>query len=316
MKKLLAVLLLGVAVLPAVSHAETLKLAVGQRGNWDTSISELGQEAGIFAKHDLTLEILYTAGGGETQQAVISRSVDIGVAVGTLGVLGAASKGAPLRILGGETTGAADLFWYVPTASPIHTVPDLAGKTVAFSTVGSSTNSTALMMEAQSKVAFKLTATGGLPGTFTQVMSGQIDAGWSAAPFGVDALTKGSIRTVFRGSDVKAAQDQTIRCLITHAAVLAQKKTAVEHYMDAYRETLEWMYTNPDAITRYAAFAGVTPEVARQTRDQFFPRAALDPNRMSGLDAIMTDGVTFKFLAAPLTPQQVSQVILIPGFKP
>ena len=57
----------------------TLKLAVGQRGNWDTSVGELGQRAGIFKKHGLELEILYTQGGGETQQAVISGSVDIGV---------------------------------------------------------------------------------------------------------------------------------------------------------------------------------------------------------------------------------------------
>ncbi|MDQ6619831.1 MAG: ABC transporter substrate-binding protein, partial [Pseudomonadota bacterium] len=51
---------------------ETLKLAVGQRGNWDTSVGEVGQRLGIFKKHGLTLELLYTQGGGETQQAVIS----------------------------------------------------------------------------------------------------------------------------------------------------------------------------------------------------------------------------------------------------
>ncbi len=315
MKKMLAIMILtAVAAFPL--HAETLKLAVGQRGNWDTSVSELGQQAGIFAKHDLTLEILYTSGGGETQQAVLSRSVDIGVAAGTLGALGAASKGAPIRIMSNETTGAADLYWYVPAASPIKTVQDLAGKTVAFSTIGSSTDSVGLMMQAQSKVDFNLTATGGLPGTYTQAMSGQIDAGWAAAPFGVDALTKGTIRLVFRGSDVAAAQDQTIRVNITHATVLAQKKAALVRYMQAYRETLEWMYSSPDAIARYAAFAGVSPEVAQQTRDKYFPKSALNPDRMTGLDAVMLDGVRFKFLAAPLTEQQLGQVIVIDALKP
>ena len=69
---------------------ETLKLAVGQRGNWDTSVSELGQRAGIFKKHGLTLDMVYTQGAGETQQAVISGSVDIGVAAGIMGVLSGA----------------------------------------------------------------------------------------------------------------------------------------------------------------------------------------------------------------------------------
>lgn len=47
---------------PAVAQ-ETLKVAVPQRGAWDTAVAELGQRGGIFKKHGLTLEILYTQGG-------------------------------------------------------------------------------------------------------------------------------------------------------------------------------------------------------------------------------------------------------------
>ena len=86
----------------AASAQDTIKLAIGQRGNWDTSVSEVGQRAGIFKKHGLTLDIVYTQGAGETQQAVISGSVDIGVAAGVMGVLSAYSKGAPVRVIGGR----------------------------------------------------------------------------------------------------------------------------------------------------------------------------------------------------------------------
>src|SRR5436305_14158675 len=78
---------LGLAFLGSSASAEDIvKLAIGQRGNWDTSVSEIGQRAGIFKKHGLTLEIVYTQGAGETQQAVISGSVDIGIAAGVMGV--------------------------------------------------------------------------------------------------------------------------------------------------------------------------------------------------------------------------------------
>ena len=78
--------LAALALLGSAAQAEdTLKLAVGQRGNWDTSVSEVGQRAGIFKKHGLVLDIVYTQGAGETQQAVISGSVDIGVAAGEIG---------------------------------------------------------------------------------------------------------------------------------------------------------------------------------------------------------------------------------------
>src|SRR3954463_3341706 len=120
----------------SASAEDTVKLAVGQRGNWDTSVSEIGQRAGIFKKHGLTLELLYTQGGGETQQAVISGSVEIGVAAGIMGVLGAYSKGAPVRIIGAETTGAQDLFWYVKADSPITSLKDIGERTISYSTNG------------------------------------------------------------------------------------------------------------------------------------------------------------------------------------
>jgi NitT/TauT family transport system substrate-binding protein len=302
-----ACLVLAASVLAMPAWAETLKVAIGQRGNWDTAVPELGQRAGIFKKHDLDLELLYTAGGGETQQAVLSRSVDVGVAAGTLGVLGAFAKGAPVRIIGAQATGAAD-YWYVPAESPIKTFKDLQGHTVAFSTVGSSTNSIVLALREQEHLDFKPVATGSPPGTFTQVMSGQVDVGWASPPFGVDAMQAGRIRLLFRGSDLPAIQSQTTRTLITHAADLAQKKPAIERFMQAYRETLDWMYSSPDAIHFYAEFVGVP--------DRFFTNAMLDPDHISCLDAVMADGVKFKFLQTPLTEAQLAQVIQIPKEKP
>jgi len=103
----LAFLLMAAAIgTGSTAFAEdTLKLTVGQRGLWDTSISDVGQRAGIFKKHGLTLEILYTQGSGETQQAVFSGSVDVGVSVGVMGVLSGYSKGAPVRIIGTKSPG-------------------------------------------------------------------------------------------------------------------------------------------------------------------------------------------------------------------
>ncbi len=104
---------------------DTLKLAIGQRGNWDTAVSELGQKAGFFKKHGLVLETLYTQGSGETLQAVISNSVDVGVAVGTPGAMSAFAKGAPVRAIASAYTGASELFWYVRGDSPIKSMADL-----------------------------------------------------------------------------------------------------------------------------------------------------------------------------------------------
>src|SRR5262245_61203430 len=97
--------LLAVIVSCAMPHglaAETLKIASPIRGSWEGAIPELGKQAGIFRKYGLDLDTLYTQGGGETLQVVISGSVDIGLSAGVLGSLGAYGKGAPLRIIGAD----------------------------------------------------------------------------------------------------------------------------------------------------------------------------------------------------------------------
>src|SRR6266540_980465 len=92
---------------------ETLKVAVPQRGAWDAGLADLGQRGGIFKKHGLNLEILYTQAGPESIQALIAGSVDIATASGVSAAVGTFAKGAPIRIIGNEIVGAPDLYWYV-----------------------------------------------------------------------------------------------------------------------------------------------------------------------------------------------------------
>lgn len=305
----------AIGVFASAGHAlaqDTLKLAVGQRGNWDTSVSELGQRAGIFKKHGLTLEIVYTQGAGETQQAVISGSVDIGVAAGVMGVLGAYSKGAPVRVIGAETTGASDLYWYVKSDSPIKSLKDTADKTIAYSTNGSSTHGIVTAFMRQYELKAKPTATGGPPGTLTQVMSGQIDVGWAAPPFGLDQLDQNQIRVIASGNDASVFKGQTVRLLITTAQVLQSRKAVIDRYMKAYRETIDWMYDNPQALKTYAEWLNISEAKARRTRDEFFPKEAINPDRITGLDSIVRDAVVLKFTASELTKEQLAELIQIP----
>jgi len=303
-----------IAMTAAAAQAEdTLRVAAGQRGNWDTTIAEIGQRGGIFKKHGLSLEILYTQGGGETQQAVISGSVEIGVAPGIMGVLSAFSKGAPVRIIGAETTGASDLFWYVPSNSPIKSLKDTEGKTIAYSTNGSSTHGIVTAFMKQYDLKARPTATGGPAPTLTQVMSNQIDVGWSAPPFGLQQLDEGKIRIIAVGNDATVFKGQTVRLLITNVQTLQERKPVIERFMKAYRETIDWLYSDdPAALKTYADFVGISVATAKRTRDGFFPKAAVDPDAVVGLDQITQDAVTLKYTAAQLTKEQLAELIQIP----
>jgi NitT/TauT family transport system substrate-binding protein len=296
----------------AASAQDSLKLAIGQRGNWDTSFSEVGTRAGIYKKHGLTLEMLYTQGSAETLQAVLSNSVDIGVAAGIMGVLGAYSKKAPVRILGAEATGAGDLFWYVKADSPIKTLKDTDGKTIAFSGKGSSTDGIVTAFMKQYGLNAKPTATGGPPQTLTAVMSGQIDVGWSAPPFGLDQLDRKEIRILATGNDAVVFKGQTVRLLAVNTQTLQSRKAVLDRYMKALRETIDYMYANPEGLKHYAEWIGITEAKAKRVRDDFFDKSAVDPDRIIGLDTIVKDAVELKYTETPLTPAQLAELIQIP----
>jgi NitT/TauT family transport system substrate-binding protein len=305
----------ALAMLLGASAAEaedTVKLAIGQRGNWDTSVSEIGQRAGIFKKYGLVLEIVYTNGAGETQQAVISGSVDIGVAAGVMGVLSAYAKGAPVRVIGAETTGAKDLYWYVKADSPIKSLKDTDDKTLAYSTNGSSTHGIVTAFMKQYQLKAKPTAMGGPAANLTAVMSGQIDVGWAAPPFGLDQLDEKQIRVIATGNDADAFKGQTVRLNIVNANYLQAHKDVVERYMKAYRETVNYMYSDPAALKIYAEWLKITEAKAKRTRDEFFPRAAVEPDKITGLDMIVKDAVALKFTPTELTKAQLDDLIRIP----
>jgi NitT/TauT family transport system substrate-binding protein len=297
---------------PASAKADDcLKLAVGQRGNWATAFAELGQRAGIFKRHDLTLDLLYTQGSGETQQAVIAESVDIGIAAGTMGAMSAFAKGAPVRVIGAETTGASDLYWYVRADSSIRTIKDFDGRTIAYSTNGASTHMVVSAFIKQfDLLKARVVATGGPIPTLTQVMSGQIDVGWAAPPDGLDQLDRGDIRYIANGNDAVIFKSQTVRVNITNARTLATRRGAVERFVRAYRETARWLYFGDDALKLYAGWLGITVAKARRTRDEFYPWEAVDPDRLAGLDAIVRDAVNLKYLTAPLSGSQLDELVV------
>src|SRR5436190_6018461 len=200
-KRLWALLAIIVScVIPHGLAAETLKIASPIRGSWEGAIPELGKQAGIFRKYDLDLDILYTQGGGETLQVVVSGAVDIGLSAGLLGSLGAYGKGAPLRIIGASSTGSREVFWWVVARSPLHSMRDVNGQSIAYSTTGASSQLAVLRFISEYGLKARPVATGDSAGTITQVMSGQVDVGWAVAPFVLDLLNKGEARMIARAS--------------------------------------------------------------------------------------------------------------------
>jgi NitT/TauT family transport system substrate-binding protein len=309
-----AIALLAPIAFAASAQAEDqLKVAIGQINNWENQAPTLGQDAGIFKKHNLVLETFGTAGAGETMQPVISGSADLGAGVGVAGVMRAFARGAPVRILLPAFTGTGDLYWYVKADSPLKTLKDItAANTIAYSTSGSSSNNLVLAFIDELGVKAKPTATGSPPGTLTQVMSGQIDIGWAAPPFGVKELKEGKIRILIRGSEVPSLRGQTVRAIIVNADALKTKRDAIMRFVQGYREAVDWMYSDPKAIKMYADKLKLDEGLIADSIKEFHQKAALQTDEMMDIAGIQKDAVKLKFIDAPLSKEQLTELIQIP----
>lgn len=314
MRRILAAMATLAALNAPVLADDTLKVAVGQLTTWENQMTLIGQDAGIFKKHGIVLENFGTNGAGETLQAVISGSADIGIGMGTSGAMRAFVRGAPVRMLAPAFTGSNDLYWYVKADSPIKSLADTSeSQTIAYSTNGSSTHSLVIGFGKELGLKAKPTATGGPPATLTLVMSGQIDIGWASPPFGLKEIDEGKIRVLARGSAVPSTRNQTVRVQIVNANLLREKKDVIERFMKAYREAIEWMYSDPKAIEMYAAKMKVPVALIKKALPESHPRSALQADALSDADGIMRDAVTNKFLDKPLTKEQLAEFYPFPA---
>ncbi len=309
-----AVVLALPLALSAAQAQDRFKVAIGQINNWENQAPTLGDQ--FFKKNNLALETFGTAGAGETMQPVIAASADFGAGVGVAGVMRAFERGAPVRILLPMFTGTSDIYWYVRADSPIKSLKDVTDRnTIAYSTNGSTSHNIVLAFGSDLGAKAKPTATGGPPATLTAVMSGQIDVGWAAPPFGLQEEKDGKIRIIARGSEVPSSRNQMVRSICVHADKLVKDKALIERFMTAYDEALDYMYSNPEALKHYKEFSSIDEALAKKAMAEFYPRAALDPYRIEGLDSVMADGVEHGFLKEPLSKDQLAQLIQVPARK-
>ncbi len=308
--------LVALALAASTSSARALdkfRFANGGFGLWAVEGTRIGQQAGIFAKHGLEVETYGTAGAGETLQAVISGSADGSVGVGTAGVIGAFAKGAPIRVFGSNFTGAGDVYYYVRADSPLKSFADTTDKhIISYSSAGSSSNTITFALIEEAGVRAKAVASGDQANTLTQVMTGQITIGHATPPFGLKEIDEGKIRILGSGNEAPSLRNQSTRVDMVGLRVLNERREPFLRFVKAYREVLDWMKDNPEAIRLWSSNTGVPEDRSRRAAYEFQPRSAADHMKINGIDAIMTGAARQKFISQPLTASQLAELIQIP----
>jgi NitT/TauT family transport system substrate-binding protein len=274
----------------------------------------VAQEKGFYKEGNIEVDAVFTKGGGENVQAVVSGDAQIGLGTGFFAVLSAFEKGAPVKIAAAEITGM-DSFWYALGSSPIRRLEDLGGKKIAYSRPGSSTHMAVLAIADQVKAKGlplpEPVSLGGLPDTFTGVRTGQADLGWSVPPFMLDRVEKGELRVIVRGSEIEALNDITLRVHFVNSDFAAKQPDVVKAFFRAQQKAVDYMMDHPQESAKiWMRKAELKfPESAVLKTWDFYrkPQMALKPIR--GVQTSIQDAVRFKFLKQPLSKAELDRLI-------
>jgi NitT/TauT family transport system substrate-binding protein len=274
----------------------------------------LAQEKGFYRENNIDVDAVFTRGGGENVQAVVSGDAQIGLGTGTLAVISAFVKKAPIKIAAAEITGM-DAFWYVQSSTPMRKMEDLAGKKVAYSRPGASSHMAVLAIADQIKAKglkpAEPVSLGGIPEVYTAVRTGQTDAGWSVAPFQLDLVEKGVLRVVVKGEEITAMREITPRVHFLNNDFAAKNPDAVRGFFRAQQRALDYMFEHKEDTAKiWIRRAEMKyPEAAVLKTWDYYNRAAMTLKPIRGLQATIEDGIRNKFLTQPLTQAEINNLI-------
>jgi NitT/TauT family transport system substrate-binding protein len=119
-------------------------------------------------------------------------------------------------------------------------------------------------------------------------------------PFVLAQLADRKLVIIARGSDVAALAQQSIRVNVANANALKERRDAFLRFVKVLGRAIDWAYSDPRAIDNYAEIAKAPRALAQQTRDEFFPKEALQLAEVKGLEVTLKQALEFKYITSPM----------------
>lgn len=215
---------------------------------------EVGREAHIWSELGLDVEVLDVP-GTRIEQVLTSGDADVGL--GAAVALGARLKGVPSIGVAAIAGPPYNFTLIVPVQSPIKTVADLRGRSVAVSTAGSLTE---WMVRALSREqgwgadGIKTVPLGGDEARIAALRSNAgVDADLAGLMQAVDLQDKGQVRIlVYFGDVVKDFQNLVLKA---SDRFVAEHPDRLERFLRGWFRTVTYMKTHPDETTKVIAAA-------------------------------------------------------------
>ncbi len=310
-----ATALLGVAASLALAAAagpaqaaDKVRLVISTKMPFELYAPELAQKMGFYKEAGLDVSIIYGTGGAATLQSIITGSEDIATGNGSLGIIAAYSKGAPVTVIASSGRGTGEVYWYAPVSSPVHSLKDLDGKELAFSRPGSTTHLIAqVLAKSMPDVHMKLVSVGGMSAARTMVMSGQVATAWAAFPANYELVRTGKARVIAKGDQAASLQEDSIRFDVANRDWLKSHRAIAVRFMQATAKGQDALYT-PEGIKSYAERWNINIEDAMHA-PEYTPKKDVTFAPIGNLDGLVETALRLKMIKQPLTDAQKKDMV-------
>ena len=294
---------------PAAAQLTTLH--VGFNGFYGAVPLYVAQDAGIFRKHGLRLELIFIAGGSLSTQALIGKSLDL-LQTGGPPFLNAYLRGARLKIIGGVTN---ILPYVLITSSRVASAEQLRGKKIGISRFGSNTDFVvrlALGILGLTPADVTVLQVGGSQSRLVALKAGTIDAtvlspeeAMAAQKLGLNPL----LDFVAKGVEFPHVN------IVAREEYLQEQAPLVKRFMAAYLEAIRFFKTHKEeAVRKMMVLSRLNDREIAEKAFDVYTRSLPDDGHptIKGLETVLADFAKEDPKAKALTVAQIVDLSFLP----
>jgi NitT/TauT family transport system substrate-binding protein len=271
---LAAALGLGFAALlsAAPSHAaDKVRVSKSEATTFAFAFLEVGAAEGIYAKHGVEVETLNLAGAAKAHQALLADSADLELGSGIEMMF--IAKGSPTKgvaTLAGPPLGFAIM---IAKDSSIHSVPDLKGRLIGVSTVGSLSDwlpTEIARRQGWGSDGIKRVALGSQDGLTGALISHNVDGiiGGTQTGYRLEKEGSGKILTTFG----PLIPDFIVHMIVASDTFIAAHPDALKRFLAGWFETVHFAKTHKDETVRDTMpLTRLPPDLAARLYDEQIP---------------------------------------------
>jgi ABC-type nitrate/sulfonate/bicarbonate transport system substrate-binding protein len=307
-------LLALVALAAPAGAAEVLRVGKAVPEAFSFVPVDIGMHKGLFEKYGIEAETTAFAGDAKMQQAMASGSLDI--ALGSGPAMAFIVKGSPVKAIAAMAGRPLLLTLVVRNDDTVKSVPDLKGKRVSVSTVGSLTYwlvSETSRQQGWGPDGIIITPMGATAPQIAALKRKEIDGMVTDISTALSLERDGGMRILMRFGDL--VKDFHIHVIFATNKAIAEKPDALRKFLKGWFDTIAFMRANKDETVAIAKdVIGKDADITARTYDTLMPMFSDDGKfNPKALAVLAKSYVELKVLDSEPDPKQLYTEAFLPS---